>query len=131
MLIPTTSARKSSQATEHRSTIKLKRVYDAPAPSDGVRILVERLWLGHDPARWDDFRLRYAAELDANPTAWQPIVEAADQRIVTLLFSSHDVEHNNAVALKVYLDTRSQSRAGSRTRRDVPGLAQGRQAARA
>ncbi len=132
--------------------IKLKRVYEAPAPSDGVRILVERLWprgikkqslefdewlkdvapstelrrwFGHDPARWDEFRRRYAAELNANPAAWQPILEAADQSTVTLLFSSHDVEHNNAVALKGYLELRSHSCAESTSRRDVRGHATG------
>ena len=111
--------------------IKLKRVYEAPESSDGVRILVERLWprgmkkealeldewlrdvapsnelrrwFGHDPSRWDEFRQRYGAELDAHPEVWQPILDAAERSTVTLLFSAHDVEHNNAVALKRYLD---------------------------
>jgi uncharacterized protein YeaO (DUF488 family) len=115
------------------ATIKLKRVYEAPEAADGTRILVERLWprgtkkedvqmhawlkeaapsaelrrwFGHDPARWDAFRARYWAELDAAPAAWQPILQAARAGAVTLLFSSHDLEHNNAVALKAYLDAR-------------------------
>jgi len=117
--------------------IKLKRVYERPESDDGERILVERLWprgmkrdaleldawlkdvapshelrrwFGHDPARWDEFRQRYAAELDARPAAWQPIFKAASSRTVTLLFSSHDVAHNNAVALQGYLETRSRPR---------------------
>ena len=110
--------------------IKLKRVYEAPEPADGARFLVERLWprgvrkadlhldawpkevapsaalrrwFAHDPARWDEFRSRYAAELDGASAAWQPIVQAARTGTVTLLFSSHDQQHNNAVALKAYL----------------------------
>ena len=110
--------------------IKLKRVYEAPEPADGTRFLVERLWprgikkadlrldawakdvapsaalrrwFGHDPARWDEFRSRYAAELDRSSAAWQPIARAARMGTVTLLFSSHDQQHNNAVALKAYL----------------------------
>ena len=112
--------------------MKLKRVYDAAESSDGVRVLVERLWprgmkkealkldvwrkdvapsdalrrwFQHDPARWDEFQRRYMAELDAHPAAWQPILDAADHGTVTLLFSAHDLEHNNAVALKNYLET--------------------------
>ena len=115
--------------------IKLKRVYEAPEPADGTRFLVERLWprgmkktdlrmdgwvkevapstplrrwFGHDPARWDEFRLRYAAELDGVSAAWQPIAQAARRGTVTLLFSSHDQQHNNAVALKAYLAKHAQ-----------------------
>ena len=115
------------------ATIKLKRIYEAPEPGDGTRVLVERLWprgirkedahldawlkavapstelrrwFGHDPARWDAFRARYADELDAAPAAWQPILQAARTGAVTLLFSARDLEHNNAVALKAYLDAR-------------------------
>jgi uncharacterized protein YeaO (DUF488 family) len=117
------------------ATIRLKRVYETPEAADGTRILVERLWprgtrkedahldawlketapstelrrwFGHDPARWDAFRARYAAELDAAPAAWQPILLAARAGPVTLLFSSRDLEHNNAVALKAYLDARRE-----------------------
>ena len=119
------------------TTINLKRVYEPPEPADGTRFLVERLWprgmkkaelhldawlkdvgpsaelrkwFAHDPTRWDEFRARYSAELDAAPAVWQPILQAAHAGTVTLLFSSHDQEHNNAVALKTYLEsTRPQS----------------------
>jgi uncharacterized protein YeaO (DUF488 family) len=111
--------------------IYLKRVYDRPEPTDGSRFLVERLWprgmkkatlhmalwlkevapsaalrrwFGHDPAKWEDFRHRYFAELDSKPEAWQPIVEATHRGNVTLLYSARDLEHNNAVALKRYLE---------------------------
>lgn len=113
--------------------ITLKRAYDPVSPKDGTRLLVERLWprgvskatlrieawlkdvgpstglrkwFGHDPERWDEFRRRYRRELDSNREAWQPIVSAARRGPVTLVYSSHDTEHNNAVALQEYLETR-------------------------
>ncbi len=110
--------------------LSIKRVYDAHSDDDGARYLVERLWprgmrkealimdawlkdvapsdnlrrwFGHDPAKWDEFKRRYRAELDANPDAWKPLVEASRRGNVTLLFSARDTEHNNAVVLKTYL----------------------------
>ncbi len=114
-------------------TILLRRVYEAPGPADGTRVLVERLWprgirkvdlkmdawakraaptaelrrwFAHDPARWQEFQRRYRDELDGEPEAWSPLVEAARKGTLTLLFSSHDAEHNNAVVLKRYLEER-------------------------
>jgi uncharacterized protein YeaO (DUF488 family) len=111
--------------------IQVKRVYDQPEPGDGTRFLVERLWargmkkadlrldgwlkeaapsaalrrwFGHDPAKWADFQHRYFSELDRKPEAWRPIVEAAYRGNVTLLYSARDTAHNNAVALKVYVE---------------------------
>ncbi len=109
----------------------LKRVYEDPAADDGARYLVERLWprgmkkedlamdawykdvapstelrrwFGHDPDKWEEFQRRYQAELDDNPDAWKPLVEASRQGKVTLLYSSRDTEHNNALVLKSYLE---------------------------
>jgi len=62
-----------------------------------------RKWFGHDPGRWVEFRKRYFAELTAKRDAWMPILETAKKGNVTLLFSAHDSEHNNAVALKEFL----------------------------
>jgi uncharacterized protein YeaO (DUF488 family) len=62
-----------------------------------------RRWFGHDPARWDAFRQRFAAELDANRAAWAPLAEAARKGDVVLLYGARDTEHNNAVALGEYL----------------------------
>lgn len=113
--------------------LNIKRVYDKPSASDGKRLLVERLWprglskeaasldawirevapstelrkwFSHDPAKWQEFQRRYHAELDANPEAWQPLLELVKSEKATLLFSSHDAEHNNVVALKAYLEAR-------------------------
>ncbi len=110
--------------------INIKRVYDKAEKTDGTRLLIERLWprgvrkdslaiadwlkdagpstrlrkwFSHDPAKWDEFRRKYFAELESNPTAWQPIIEAARYGSVTLIYSSHDTEHNNAVALQEFL----------------------------
>ncbi|MGH9738808.1 MAG: DUF488 domain-containing protein [Candidatus Acidiferrales bacterium] len=117
--------------------IQLKRVYDQAAADDGKRFLIERLWprgikkttlrldawlkevgpstslrqwFGHEPKRWEAFRRRYFSELDQNPDTWAPILKAARQGRVTLLFSSHDTEHNNAVVLKEYLDVKMRGK---------------------
>ena len=58
----------------------------------------------HDPVRWNEFRRRYFIELKGNPGSWRPISEAASFGNVTLIYSSHDSEHNNAVALKEFLN---------------------------
>ena len=113
--------------------IQLKRVYDPVNLEDGVRFLVERLWprgvrkealkfdawlkdvapstelrqwFSHDSAKWKEFQRRYFAELDRKTEALEPIRAALNHKQVTLLFSSHDVERNNAVALKNYLTAR-------------------------
>ncbi|MGC2160417.1 MAG: DUF488 family protein [Silvibacterium sp.] len=69
------------------------------APSTALR-----QWFSHDPAKWKAFQRRYFAELDAKPEALERIRGAARKGVVTLLFSSHDTAHNNAVALKSYLE---------------------------
>ncbi len=124
--------------------IRLKRVYDPPSAEDGERYLVERLWprgmsrqslhlsgwlrevapsaelrlwFGHDPAKWAEFRRRYFRELDTRPEAWKPLLEAARRGTVTLLFSARDAEHNNAVALKEYLERHLGKRPASARRR--------------
>ena len=65
-----------------------------------------RKWFGHDPEKWDEFRRRYFAELDAHPEVWQPLVVAAVTGDITLLYNSSDPLHNNAVALRDYLRAR-------------------------
>jgi uncharacterized protein YeaO (DUF488 family) len=65
-----------------------------------------RQWFSHDAAKWDEFRKRYWHELDEHPEAWAPLVEAARRADITLVYGTHDEQHNNAVALKEYLDLR-------------------------
>ena len=59
-----------------------------------------------DPTKWTEFRRRYFRELDSRPEAWQPIASAARRGTVTLIYSSHDTEHNNAVALQEYVQAK-------------------------
>jgi len=111
--------------------IKTKRVYEKPERNDGVRILVERLWprgikkedlkmndwlkdlgaskelrkwYGHNPEKWKEFKKRYFKELKTKPEQLSYIRDAAKQRNITFLYSAKDTKHNNAVALKEYLD---------------------------
>jgi uncharacterized protein YeaO (DUF488 family) len=63
-----------------------------------------RRWFHQQPGSWPEFRERYHDELDRNPGAWQPLVEAARGGDITLLYGSRDSQHNNAVALKEYLE---------------------------
>jgi uncharacterized protein YeaO (DUF488 family) len=71
------------------------------APSDSLRV-----WFKHDPNKWNEFKVRYFNELDQNPGAWKPILDAAKKNDVTLLFSAKDETYNNATALKVYLESK-------------------------
>src|SRR5215469_2387229 len=112
--------------------IRMKRIYDPPEKTDGVRLLVDRLWprglkksearldawlrevapsttlrkwYNHDPAKWREFEQRYFHELDRHADAWLPILDAVRKGPVTLLFSSRETKLNNVVALKEYLET--------------------------
>lgn len=116
--------------------IKLKRVYEPTRKDYGKKFLVERLWprgvkktaladalwlkdvapstelrkwFGHDPKKWAEFRRRYQAELERHEEALESILQAARHGTVTLLYSSHDTEHNNAVVLRDYLDRKLAS----------------------
>jgi uncharacterized protein YeaO (DUF488 family) len=71
------------------------------APSDELR-----RWFGHDPSRWDEFRRRYVDELDAAPAAWHPLLDAAREGDLILLYAARDRERNNAVVLRDYLRSR-------------------------
>jgi len=111
--------------------VGIKRVYDKPAKTDGRRVLVDRVWprgltkkearvddwlkeiapstalrkwLGHDPARWKEFQKRYAKELKNRHERIEQLAQEARKRTVTLLFGARDIEHNNAVALKEYIE---------------------------
>jgi len=63
------------------------------------------------PNKWTEFQRKYFAELDTRPESWEPILKAAGRGMVTLLYSSHDTEHNNAVALKRYIEKELASKS--------------------
>jgi uncharacterized protein YeaO (DUF488 family) len=113
--------------------IEVKRVYEPPARGDGYRVLVDRIWprgvtkadlevdawlkdvapstalrkwFGHDPRKWDEFRRRYAQELEPHAAVLGQLVERARAGRITLVFGAKDTEHNNAVALKEHLERR-------------------------
>lgn len=113
---------------------RVKRIYEQASPEDGYRVLVDgiwprgvtkeeakidewrreiapsaelRRWYGHDPERWDEFRRRYFAELDAKPDPVRGLRERAQLGTVTLLFGARDRDHSNAAALKTYLEAQT------------------------
>ena len=113
-----------------RHDIRLKRAYAPASDDDGIRLLVDRMWprgvskqkiaaqawlkdiapstelrqwFGHVPERWEEFRKRYARELDANPDAVAELRQWLKRGRVTLVYSARDTEHNQAVALREYL----------------------------
>jgi uncharacterized protein YeaO (DUF488 family) len=112
--------------------VNVKRVYEPPTDADGARVLVDRIWprglskqraavkvwlkeiapsadlrkwFGHDPSRWKEFEARYRAELVENGAAVDSLRELIHKGPVTLLYGAHDEAHNNAVALRGYLDS--------------------------
>lgn len=112
--------------------IRTKRVYEQANPHDGFRVLVDRVWprgmtkqqvrtdlwlkdvapsttlrkwFGHDRSKWETFKSRYFLELDALPDVMDGLIDKAAKGRLTLLFSARDVECNQAVALKEYLET--------------------------
>lgn len=114
----------------------VKRVYEPPARSDGLRVLVDRLWprgltkeaaridrwakeiapsaelrkeFHHQPGKWSEFRERYFAELAANPAVVAELRSVAKRQTVTLLYAAKDTQFNNAVALAEYLRSRQRA----------------------
>jgi uncharacterized protein YeaO (DUF488 family) len=112
--------------------IKLKRAYEPPESDDGFRVLVDRLWprgvskssaridlwlkeiapsaalrkwFGHDPAKWNKFRVRYFQELQKQGETVEQLVEHVRHGTVTLVYGARDQEHNDAVALKEFLES--------------------------
>jgi uncharacterized protein YeaO (DUF488 family) len=114
--------------------IRIKRVYEAPAAGDGLRVLVDRLWprgltpqklsadlwlrevapsaqlrrwYRHDSRRWSEFRARYREELDRSPRALRTLRDLRRRSRVTLLYAARS-EQNHAVVLRDYLDENTQ-----------------------
>lgn len=114
--------------------IRLKRAYEPPANGDGRRMLVDRLWprgvskadaaidewvkeiapstklrkwFGHDPDRWNEFRMRYALEVREQSEQLAELRRLARKGLLTLVYSARDEAHNDAVALRQILLGRS------------------------
>ena len=106
--------------------VRLKRVYDPPVPEDGCRVLIDRLWprgvsrerarlddwekqlapstqlrqwFGHEPSRFEEFRRRYIEELRSERPRLAALRRHARHGTLTLVYSAHDSEHNDAVVL--------------------------------
>ena len=111
--------------------IRVRRVYEAPSPADGARVLVDRIWprglrkdaarltewakdaapstelrqwYGHDPARWPQFRKRYWAEPKNQGDVLALLKYVTQERTVTFVYAAGDEERNSAVALKEFLE---------------------------
>ena len=109
------------------ANVKLKRSYEEASAQDGTRILVDRLWprgiskkkaalslwmkdiapttelrkwFGHDPDRWNEFRERYAIEINRNPVLLKQLRTLASEGPITLVYSAHDEKHNDAIVLR-------------------------------
>lgn len=116
--------------------IDLKRVYSPHVPTDGYRLLVDRIWprgmtkekaavdrwlpdigpttelrqwFGHRPERWPEFKRRYLAELSSNRDVTRTLMEiVAVHHHITILFGARDEKHNQAVVIATYLKRRLQ-----------------------
>ena len=116
-----------SHSDEH---LQIKRAYAKAERTDGARILIDRLWprglskanvkltlwlkeiapttelrewFGHDPERWQEFKVRYQKELSGNPEAVAELAEYLRQGKVTLIYGAKDEEHNHALVLAQYM----------------------------
>ena len=115
--------------------IKVKRVYEKPSRTDGLRVLVDRLWprglskeraavkvwlkdlapstelrkwFGHDPEKWTQFKARYRKELRERKEALKVLKQTSKERTITLLYGARDEEHNEALVLKKILEGRKR-----------------------
>lgn len=118
--------------------IRLKRAYETPLPSDGTRVLIDRLWprgvrkadaaidrwtkdiapstmlrkwFGHDPARWPEFQRRYIQEIRGHRGSLKELRAMAQAGRITLVFAAHDEMHNDAVVLRGVLLGRTAIRS--------------------
>jgi uncharacterized protein YeaO (DUF488 family) len=122
-------------------TFQIKRVYEPMSPSDGTRVLVDRLWprgvkksdarvalwlkdvapspqlriwFHHDPARFAEFRRRYTGELKGNPAVAE-LRKLGKSKRVTLLYAAHDPRVNHALVLQAALTRRASPKAKTTT----------------
>ena len=111
-------------------SIHVKRVYDEPKPSDGLRVLADRLWprglskeaaavdlwmkdlapsddlrrwFGHEPTKFNEFKSRYLAELAQAVAEGERLLADSRGRTITFVYAAKDADHNNAVVLRAWL----------------------------
>jgi uncharacterized protein YeaO (DUF488 family) len=119
--------------------ISTKRAYEKPGKQDGMRVLVDRIWprgigkdeahidrwlkdvapttelrkwFNHEPQKWKEFKNKYFQELEGKSEALEELLEMVHGGRITLVYGAKDQQHNNAIALKEYLENRTW--AGSR-----------------
>lgn len=121
----------ASKAIDNSVQIRLKRAYDPPEETDGLRVLVDRLWprgvskerlqldswekdlspssslrkwFAHEPDRWEEFRRFYLEELDSHYELARALLSQTGQPQVTLVYAARDEQHNHALVLKEFLE---------------------------
>lgn len=136
--------RQSIRPRGARCAVGLKRAYDQPAPADGMRVLVDRLWprglskeqlavdlwlkdaapsdslrrwYGHAPRRWESFAAKYRAELEQRGDLLSLLDQLRRRGRITLLYGARDTARNNAVVLREVLEERRC--AGRRTQKEI------------
>ena len=136
------SSRLGTESGRFEAMVKIKRVYDPPLPDDGKRILIDRLWprgmkkteahvdewlkdiapsnelrvwYGHEPAKWREFKNRYLKELQNKPELVTRLKQEGKNGTLTLLFAAKDSEHSNAAVLKELLSRKQASPREART----------------
>ena len=114
--------------------IQIKRVYEKPDPKDGFRILVDRLWprgltkekagadlwlkdiapstelrkwFNHEPEKWEGFQKKYLTELQHSLLVEELIEQVKEHATVTLVYSAKDEQHNQAVVIKEFLESKA------------------------
>jgi uncharacterized protein YeaO (DUF488 family) len=125
--------KKPHAGTERDVIVSIKRAYASPGPHDGYRVLVDRLWpravskadacidewwkehapstalrkwFNHDPAKWRRFKQRYTNELEANRDEVARSVNRAGHGPITLVYGAKDEQHNQAIVLREFIETR-------------------------
>jgi uncharacterized protein YeaO (DUF488 family) len=110
--------------------IQIKRIYEPRNESDGMRILVDRLWprgvkkgnaqidewlkdiapttqlrkwFNHDASKWQEFQLKYTHELQHNPNTEHLLELLNKHQTITLLYAAHDEAHNHALVLQHFI----------------------------
>jgi uncharacterized protein YeaO (DUF488 family) len=129
----------NQNSEEHLTQIWTKRAYEEPGKKDGMRVLVDRIWprgiskdearidrwlkdvapttelrkwFNHELQKWEEFKKKYFQELTGKSEALEELLEMVHKGRITLVYGAKDQQHNNAVALKEYLENRARA-AGS------------------